>query len=241
MNPPVIICIDDEQTILDSLKIELESALGHSYLLEMALSGEEALEVMSELKQDGYEVAIAIADYIMPDMKGDKLLQHIHGISPRTMKIMLTGQADLQGVTHAINNAKLYRYIAKPWQAQDLNLTIKQALYSYEQDKKLAQQNTQLQEMNQALAESNGEQAALITQLHEAEQLLAQYNRTLERQVAERTQELNKTLEHLKTTQQELIQFEKMAALGQLVAGVATKLTLPWVQLKPLLVIRSML
>ena len=154
MNPPVIICVDDEQTILDSLRIQLETTLGDDYLIEMAQGGEEALEVISELLEDNYEITVVIADYIMPGMKGDELLIRIHDISPKTHKIMLTGQADIEAIGKAIQYAKLYRYIAKPWQADDLNLTIKEAVNSYFQDKKIAEQSLHCQLLNQELEQS---------------------------------------------------------------------------------------
>ncbi|HEY9674516.1 MAG TPA: PAS domain S-box protein [Waterburya sp.] len=154
MNLPAIICVDDETTILESLRIELGATLGDEYLIEMAQDGQEALEVISELIEDEYEVAVVIADYIMPDMKGDELLRRIHIISPKTLKIMLTGQADPEAIGNAIKNAKLYRYISKPWQSEDLSLTVKEAVNSYIQDKKLAEKNAQLQYLNQELEQS---------------------------------------------------------------------------------------
>ena len=175
MNKPIILCVDDESIVLESLEIELAKALGNDYLIEIAESGEEALEVIEEFLEAQHEIALVISDHIMPSMKGDELLKRIHALSPKTLKIMLTGQADLQAVTNAINHAKLYRYIAKPWQSEDLKLTVTEAIYSYIQDKKLAQQNLQLQQMNQELAQLNREQAELIAQLHENENRLRQF------------------------------------------------------------------
>ncbi|HEY9601036.1 MAG TPA: response regulator [Allocoleopsis sp.] len=175
MKPPVILCVDDQQTILAGLQIELEATVGNDYPIAMARSGEEALEIFSQLLANESEVAVVIADYIMPGMKGDELLQHIHEISPKTITIMLTGQADLAGITHAINYAQIYRYIAKPWQPQDLQFTIRQALRSYVQDRELAQKNAQLQASNQALEQANREQAVLIAQLQENESRLKQF------------------------------------------------------------------
>ena len=168
MAKPVIVCVDDERTVLKSLKVELKKAMGNEYGIEIAETGEEALELITELLEDGYELPLIISDYIMPDMKGDELLKRVHQISPKTLKIMLTGQADLEAVGRAIKYAKLYRYIAKPWQAEDLRLTVTEAIYSYLQDKKLAEKNAKLQQLNY-------EQAVLIAQLHDNENRLKQF------------------------------------------------------------------
>ena len=175
MKKPVIICVDDEQTILDSLEIDLLKAFEDKYLIETAQSGEEALELLSELLAEQYEVPLVISDQIMPNMKGDELLRSVHAISPNSLKIMLTGQADLEAVVNAINYAKLYRYIPKPWQCDDLKLTATEAIYRYFQDQKLAEKQIELQEMNQELAKLNRKQAMLIAKLHENESRLTQY------------------------------------------------------------------
>jgi len=175
MSRQVIICVDDERTVLRSLKAELQEAVGNDYTIEIAEGGEEALELIEELLEDGDEVPLIISDHIMPDMKGDELLKQAHIILPKTIKIMLTGQADIGAIANAINSANLYRYITKPWQSEDLKLTVREALNSYLQAQRLAQQNAKLQQMNQELAELNSQQTALIAKLHESENRLTQF------------------------------------------------------------------
>ncbi|WP_373536152.1 adenylate/guanylate cyclase domain-containing protein [Microcoleus sp.] len=175
MKQQVIICVDDDNTVLKSLKVELQEAVGNAYLVEIAEGGEEALELLEELLLDGYEVPLIISDHIMPEMKGDELLKQVHLLSPQTIKIMLTGQADIEAVGNAIKNANLYRYLAKPWQQEDLSLTVKEAVNSYRQNQLLASQNAQLQQMNQELADLNREQSLLIATLHENENRLMQF------------------------------------------------------------------
>lgn len=175
MSKPVIICVDDEPTLLESLEVSLKRFLGNEYLVETASDGEEALELLLELLAEEYEVPLVISDHLMPYMKGDELLKRIQEISPKTLKILLTGQTDLDAVAKVIEYVNLYRYIPKPWQPEDLQLTIKEAVNSYFQDKKLDEQNAKLQQVNQTLAQLNREQAALIAKLHENESRLRQF------------------------------------------------------------------
>jgi len=151
MHQPVIICVDDEPIILESLRILLKEVLGNHCLVKTAKSGQEALELMDELQKTGDEIALVLADYMMPGLKGDELLKQIHLRSPNTLTIMLSGQADLSGVSNAIRDAKLYRYIAKPWQFQDLSLTVSEAVASYQKDRQLEAQRIKLQSANQEL------------------------------------------------------------------------------------------
>src|SRR5512136_467647 len=109
----VILCVDDEEIVLRSLQRQLNDALQQEYLIENAQGGRDAFMLFQELHQAGYEIPLIIADHLMPDIKGVDLLIQIHQIAPRTLKIMLTGQADMDAVTKALNHADLYRYIPK--------------------------------------------------------------------------------------------------------------------------------
>lgn len=162
MSKPFILCVDDESTVLESLKIELRKSVGRDCAIETAQGGEEALEIVDELLEDDYEVAVVISDYIMPGMKGDQVLQRIHEKSPETITVMLTGQADVDAIANAVTHADLYRYIAKPWQSDDLKLTIASAVQSYLTDQQLAEQNQELQLMNQKLQQLTTEQEQVI-------------------------------------------------------------------------------
>jgi PAS domain S-box-containing protein len=170
MHKPVIICIDDEPLVLESLRMVLEEVLDRHCLIETATNGQEALELMDQLQPTGDEIALVLADYLMPGLRGDELLKQIHLRSPKTLTIMLSGQADIGGVSNALRDAKLYRYIAKPWQVQDLSLTVREALASYEKDQQLEAQRLELQAANQELAQlvQKLEQARAAQQQSEA-------------------------------------------------------------------------
>jgi signal transduction histidine kinase len=168
-NNSVIICVDDELVILKSLREQLKRHLGDKYEIESAESGQEALEIIEELCEDGVNIPLVISDQIMPGIKGDELLIRIHQKYPKILTIMLTGQADAQSVGNAVNQANLYRYLHKPWDVTDLILTVQEALLRHDQEKQLTQQNESLLQLN--------------NQLHEL-------NNSLENKVAERTLEL---------------------------------------------------
>jgi len=148
MLKPTIICVDDEQLILIAIKEQLQINLNNEFYIETAESGEEALEIIEELRNESSDIPVIISDYLMPSMKGDKFLIKAHEIIPETRKILLTGQARIEGVTNAVNNADLYRFIEKPWNQDDLILTVKEAVKSYFQSKKIFEYNKQLEEMN---------------------------------------------------------------------------------------------
>lgn len=93
MGKSMIVCVDDEQIVLNSLNTQLKRKFGDQYHYEFAESGDEALEVIQDMEEEGYTLVMVISDQIMPGMKGDELLTEVHKKYPKVIKIMLTGQA----------------------------------------------------------------------------------------------------------------------------------------------------
>ena len=119
-----ILCVDDEKTVLETLQQQLKSIFKNKYLIEIAESGEEAIEVLDDLLEDGYETILIITDWQMPGMKGDELLIHVNERHNKIIKILLTGHAPEEAVQRAFNEAKLDHYIQKPWKKDDLEVKI---------------------------------------------------------------------------------------------------------------------
>ncbi len=136
-NSKVIVCVDDEKFVLDSLSMQIRRMFGGEYIVETAISGEEGLSLISELKAGSAQIPLVISDYLMPNMRGDVFLTKAGEIDPNIHKVMLTGQATMEGITSAVNNAGLYRYIAKPWEETDLRLTINEAVKSWSKSREL--------------------------------------------------------------------------------------------------------
>ncbi|TGL28514.1 EAL domain-containing protein [Leptospira koniambonensis] len=142
----VILCVDDELIILRGLKEQLKSAFGKSYQIEAADSAELALQIVEECNQAGIHIPAILSDQVMPGIRGDEFLIRIQETNPNTRKIMLTGQASAESVGNALNKANLYRYLSKPWDSNDLLMTVKEAVRSYESDISLSELNKKLEE-----------------------------------------------------------------------------------------------
>jgi C4-dicarboxylate-specific signal transduction histidine kinase len=182
----VIICVDDEKIVLDSLYGELNFNLLDEFDIELAQSGEEAIEIIEDLLEDGETIPLIISDFIMPNMKGDEFLIKAHELVPDTNKIMLTGQSSIEGVTNAINYANLYRFVSKPWDSSDLILTVNAAIKDFFQRDKIKKNQEYLEEQVKLKTKQledlnkNLEQKVLeeISKNREKEQQLAQQSRT---------------------------------------------------------------
>ncbi|HAX76306.1 MAG TPA: hypothetical protein DCY88_10815 [Cyanobacteria bacterium UBA11372] len=125
---PVILCVDDEENVLQSLRIALRNGLGDTYLYEIAESSDEAMEILADLDAESVPVVAIISDWLMPGMKGDEFLIDVHKKYPQIVKIMMTGQADTEAIERAKKSANLYDCVSKPWSDRLLIETIKSAL-----------------------------------------------------------------------------------------------------------------
>lgn len=128
---PAILCVDDEATILDTLKEQLVRRFGNCYSYELAENAEEAWEVIEELSEDDVPVVVVVSDWLMPGVKGDEFLLQVHQRFPSMIKIMLTGQADQEAIEKIQKEAVLDAYLQKPWTEEQLSDAIVLALESH--------------------------------------------------------------------------------------------------------------
>ena len=128
MSKPVILCVDDEKVVLQSLRAQLQEAFGDSYLYEVAEDADEALDVINELNEDKISIILIVSDWLMPGMNGDEFLIRVHQRFPKIITIMLTGQADESSIKRAQEQANLHSCLFKPWSEEELVETIKSGL-----------------------------------------------------------------------------------------------------------------
>ena len=123
-----IVCVDDENIILESLGEQIKNMFGDEYIYESAENAAEGMEVIEELTEENIDVLVIVSDWLMPGQKGDEFLIEVHKKFPKIVKVMLTGQADENAINNAINNAQLHAYLSKPWTAGDLERVIRTGL-----------------------------------------------------------------------------------------------------------------
>jgi response regulator RpfG family c-di-GMP phosphodiesterase len=169
--PARILCVDDEPNILSSLRRLFR---GQGYEVLTAESGAAGIELLGSENVD-----LIISDMRMPEMDGAHFLERARSLCPDSMRLLLTGYADVQLILAAINRGEIYRYITKPWDDTDILLVVRHAL----ERKALEQERMRLEELTRRQNEE-----------------LKSLNADLESRVERRTAELGQANEKLKTS-----------------------------------------
>lgn len=166
-----VLCVDDEANILSALR-RLFRPCG--YVVTVAASGEEGLAILDQTPFD-----LVISDMRMPGMSGAQFLEEVSTRWPDTMRLLLTGYADIDSTIDAVNKGRIFHYVSKPWDDKALLLIVRHAL----ERKQLERDKARLEALT---ARQNEE--------------LKDVNASLELKVMERTVELRKANEHIKAS-----------------------------------------
>jgi len=126
-----IICVDDDLALLETLTQQIQDLTSATHEAVMTKSAEEALSVIYQLHHEGRQVEMVITDLMMPGMPGDRLLEILNSRFPNIAKILLTGHTGVDSAIYCINNANLDKYISKPWQIEDLHMTVSSLLRQF--------------------------------------------------------------------------------------------------------------
>lgn len=154
MEDKAVLFVDDEEHILNSLKRLLRK---EPYRLFTATGGEAGLQVMAE----NPGIQLVVSDQRMPGMCGTEFLAKVKAAYPDTVRIVLSGFAEASAIVAAINQGEVYRFVAKPWDDDNLKVTFRQCLEHFDilqENRRLNQQSArqleQLKNLNQLLESS---------------------------------------------------------------------------------------
>ena len=115
-----IIIVDDTREVLSSIQRDLKT---EPYNIFYANNGEDALQILSE-----NFCKLIISDIKMPKMDGFELLTRVQEKYPDTIRVVLSGHSDVKLILNLVNKGGIYRYLTKPWEADDLKSTIRQCI-----------------------------------------------------------------------------------------------------------------
>jgi two-component system NtrC family sensor kinase len=146
--PLRILFVDDEKNVLRAIE---RLFLDDGYEILTATSGNDGLDILSRVSP----VQIVISDYRMPGMNGVEFLREVCERWPDTVRIVLSGYADTVAVVSSINEGQIYKFIAKPWNDDELKVTISNAVDRYFLYKKNIQLTDELRRSNEELSALN--------------------------------------------------------------------------------------
>lgn len=121
--PEKVLLVDDDRNLLDSFRRQFRKLL----ILETATSGADGVQAV----RDGGPFAVVISDMQMPNMNGVEFLSQVRTISPTTVRIMLTGNANLEVAINAVNDGNIFRFLNKPVESEQLHQVILDGIQQY--------------------------------------------------------------------------------------------------------------
>jgi two-component system response regulator HupR/HoxA len=144
--PYSILIVDDEEGIRESLEL----TLSEQYRVFTAKDAQEGLAILER-----EPIALVIADQVLPGMTGVEFLEKVIDRRPAAIRMMLTGYADVASIVRAVNEGRIYRYIPKPWEPEELRVNVRRALESYSLATENASLAAALRDANERLRQEN--------------------------------------------------------------------------------------
>ena len=117
-----VLYVDDEP---DNLRI-FELTFRRDFTVLTATNAKEGLELLSQ-----HPVAVVLSDQKMPGIQGVEFLRRVRELDSGVVRILVTAYGDAKILGDAINDGNIYRYLPKPWEPEDMRLTVRRAIESY--------------------------------------------------------------------------------------------------------------